>query len=177
LKREMGLSLGAAEVNLLELTAAYGAFANHGRGVWPVGVTEIKDAQGRVIYNRLASGPGAVIDETALYYMNDMLAAVMTQGTGRAAAIDRPAAGKTGTTDDSRDAWFIGYTADYVAGVWVGNDDSSPMKNVTGGGLPSRLWHDVMLEAHRGLPLRPLPGREPGFFDRLRDSLFGTTSG
>jgi len=177
LGRELGLALGADEVNLLELTAAYGAFANAGRGVWPVGVTEIRDSQGREIYKRLASGPGPVIDETALYYMNDMLSAVITSGTGRAAAIGRPAAGKTGTTDDSRDAWFIGYTADYVAGVWVGNDDSSPMKDVTGSGLPARLWHDVMREAHRGLPSRLLPGREPGFLDRLRDTLFGGTSG
>ena len=103
---------------------------------------------------------------------------VLTSGTARGQGLGRwPAAGKTGTTDDSRDAWFIGFTADYVTGVWIGNDDSSPMKNVTGGSLPARLWHNYMLEAHRGLPPRPLPGREPGFLDRLRDSLFGGSSG
>jgi penicillin-binding protein 1A len=86
-----------------------------------------------------------------------MLVAVVEQGTGRAARLDRPAAGKTGTSQDYRDAWFVGYTADYVAGVWLGNDDNSPMERVTGGGLPAELWRAVMLEAHQGLPARPLP--------------------
>jgi penicillin-binding protein 1A len=103
--------------------------------------------------------------------MNRMLQAVIEDGTGRAAKIGRPAAGKTGTSEGFRDAWFIGYSADLLAGVWLGNDDASPMKGVTGGGLPARLWRDFMIEAHGDSPPRPLiPGGTPGagnFWDRL----------
>jgi penicillin-binding protein 1A len=90
--------------------------------------------------------------------MNDMLAGVMRNGTGRAAALDRPAAGKTGTTQDFHDAWFVGYTADLVAGVWIGNDDNSPMRHVTGGTLPAHVWHNFMVAAEQGKPVLPLPG-------------------
>src|SRR6185437_2955391 len=90
--------------------------------------------------------------------MNQLLSGVVAYGTGKAAKLDRPAAGKTGTTQDSRDALFIGYTADLVCGVWFGNDDDSPMKRVTGGTLPARTWHNFMMAATRGMPVRPLPG-------------------
>ena len=83
---------------------------------------------------------------------------MLDYGTGKAARLDRPAAGKTGTTSDYRDAWFIGFTADYVGGVWLGNDNNAPMKRVTGGSLPARLWHDIMTDAHSGLPVRGLVG-------------------
>jgi penicillin-binding protein 1A len=92
--------------------------------------------------------------------MDDMLSAVVTDGSGKAAAIDRPVAGKTGTTQDYRDAWFIGFSADYVGGTWFGNDDGTPMHKITGGTLPTQLWHNVMLAAHKGLPSRPLPGSQ-----------------
>jgi penicillin-binding protein 1A len=83
---------------------------------------------------------------------------VVSQGTGRRAALpDREAAGKTGTTQAARDAWFIGFTADYVAGVWMGYDDNTPLTGVTGGGLPAEIWHEVMVRVHEGLPARPLP--------------------
>jgi penicillin-binding protein 1A len=85
-----------------------------------------------------------------------MMAEVIESGTGRAARLERPAAGKTGTSQDFRDAWFVGFTAELVAGVWLGNDDSAPMKNVTGGGLPARLWRDFMANALKGVPARPL---------------------
>ena len=160
LKREAGLALGASEVTLMELTAAFGAFANDGLGVWPYAVTEVRDGRGKVLYRRSGSGPGRKITPQALYHMNRMLSAVIAEGTGRAAGIGRPAAGKTGTSEDFRDAWFIGYTADLVAGVWVGNDDGAPMKRVTGGGLPARLWREFMIEAHRDAPPGPLPGLE-----------------
>ena len=84
-----------------------------------------------------------------------------THGLGRAADIGRPQAGKTGTSQNFRDAWFLGFTADLVAGVWMGNDNGKPMKNVTGGGLPARLWRDFMAPAHAGLSPRPLAGLEP----------------
>jgi len=91
--------------------------------------------------------------------MNDMLNSALVRGTGKRAAIpDHVAAGKTGTTQNSRDAWFVGYTAHYVTGVWIGNDDGSRMNKVTGGTLPAELWHDIMLTAHRDKPPLPLPG-------------------
>lgn len=152
------LALGAAEVTLLNLTAAYAAFANGGYGVWPYGIEEIRTRGGDVLYRRSGGGPGRVIDENLVGPMNRMLARVITDGTGRAAALDRPAAGKTGTSQDHRDAWFIGYTADYVTGVWMGNDDASPTRRAVGGGLPARLWRAVMAEASAGLDPRPLPG-------------------
>ena len=120
--------------------------------------------------------------------MNDMLSGVIGHGTGRSAALPRPAAGKTGTTQDYRDAWFIGYTADLVAGVWLGNDDNSPMNRVTGSSLPAQTWRRFMLAATRGMPVRPLPGAPrgapsvvadapprpgPGFFDNFF-GLFGS---
>ena len=89
--------------------------------------------------------------------MNDMLTGVIAHGTGKAAALPRPAAGKTGTTQDYRDAWFIGYTADLIAGVWLGNDDNTPMNKVTGGSLPAAAWRNFMLAASKGMPVKPLP--------------------
>ena len=151
------LALGAGEVRLIELTAAYGALANRGRAVWPHGIKEIRDASGRVLYRRAGSGPGNVIAPKHLDALNLMLAGVIARGTGRAARIERPAAGKTGTSQEFRDAWFIGYTAELITGVWLGNDDGSAMKRVTGGGLPARLWRDYMTAALKGLPPRPLP--------------------
>src|SRR5205085_5870103 len=93
--------------------------------------------------------------------MNDMLTAVIGHGTGKAAALPRPAAGKTGTTQEYRDAWFIGYTAELVAGVWFGNDDDTPMNKVTGGSLPAAAWRAFMLAATKGMPVRPLPSALP----------------
>ena len=95
--------------------------------------------------------------------MNDMLHAVLTTGSGRRAALPlHPAGGKTGTTQDNRDAWFVGYTAHLTAGVWTGNDDGSPMSGITGSGLPALIWRDVMQEAHRALSPVPLPGVREG---------------
>ena len=152
------LALGTSEVSLLELTAAYGTFANGGYGVWPYGIEEIHDNDGRILYRRKGSGPGRVIDAWAAGTMNRMLAETIRSGTGRNARLNRPVAGKTGTSQNFRDAWFIGYSADLVAGVWMGNDDVSPMKRVTGGGLPARAWHDFMAAAHRKTPPRDMPG-------------------
>ncbi len=161
LRPEASLALGTSEVDLLEMTAAYATFANDGNGVFAYGFSEVKDNQGAPIYRREGGGSGRVIEPHALREMDDMLTAVVAEGTGKAAAIDRPMGGKTGTTQDYRDAWFIGFTADYVGGVWFGNDDGTPMHKITGSGLPTQLWHNVMLAAHRGLPPRPLPGTEP----------------
>jgi len=161
LRPEASLALGTSEVNLLELTSGYATFANSGNGVFPYGYGEIDDPQGQQIYLRQVGGIGQVVSPHHLREMTDMLTAVVETGTGKAATIDRPIAGKTGTAQDFRDAWFIGFSADYVAGVWMGNDDHSSMKKITGGSLPAQLWHNVMLAAHKGLPVRPLPGMSP----------------
>ena len=155
------LALGVNEVSLLDLTQAYGPFANGGAGVWAYGIEEIRDGAGKLLYRRRGSGPGRVVSAPHVAAMNGMLARVISDGTGRAADINRPQAGKTGTSQHFRDAWFVGFTADLVTGVWMGNDDARPMKNVTGGGPPARLWRDFMAAAHRGLSPRALPGAEP----------------
>ena len=157
LRPHPSIALGASEVSLLEMTAAYAVFANGGTGVWPYGIREIRDRGGQVLYRRKGTGPGRVIKSARASEMNDLLGSVMAWGTGKAARIGRPAAGKTGTSQDFRDAWFIGYTPDLVTGVWMGNDDGTPMNEVTGGGLPARLWRSFMLEAHKGVPAKFLP--------------------
>jgi penicillin-binding protein 1A len=154
---EMSLALGTNEVNLLELVSAFAPFANGGAGVWPYGIIEIRDNAGKVIFHRTGSGAGQVMSPELAGVMNEMLSGVIGHGTGRAAALPRPAAGKTGTTQEYRDAWFIGYTADLVAGVWLGNDDNSPTNKVTGGSLPAQTWRRFMLAATRTMPVRALP--------------------
>lgn len=152
------LALGTAGVSLMEMTGAYAALANEGEGVWPHGIREIHSGGGELLYRRAGSGPGQVIAPGNVARLHDMLGAVIALGTGKAAQIGRPAAGKTGTSQDFRDAWFIGYSAELVTGVWFGNDDNTPMAKVTGGGLPARLWREFMLAAHQGLAPRQLPG-------------------
>jgi penicillin-binding protein 1A len=152
------LALGTSEVPLIEMTAAFASFANGGWGVFPYGYPGIDDSQGAALYRRQGGGTGRVIAAEPLRQMTDMMVAVVEEGTGKGANFGRPAAGKTGTTQDYRDAWFIGFTADYVAGVWLGNDDGTPLNRITGGSLPTQLWHNVMLAAHQGLPARPLAG-------------------
>jgi penicillin-binding protein 1A len=158
---DLSLALGTGEVTLENLTGAYAAFANGGVAVAPHAVVTVADRFGAVLYEAPRPASRPVIMPWHLADMNRMLGAVVTWGTGTAARLDRPAAGKTGTSQDFRDAWFIGFSADYVAGVWVGNDDNAPMKRVTGGGLPARLWADIMGDAHRDLVARALPG-QPG---------------
>ena len=103
-----------------------------------------------------------------------MLAGAIRVGTGRNARIGRPAAGKTGTSQDYRDAWFLGYTNQLAAGVWLGNDNGAPMKRVTGGGAPARLWRDFMKAAHKGLPARPLSYGSQAGSGRISGALSGT---
>jgi penicillin-binding protein 1A len=152
------IALGSSGVSLLELTGAYATFANRGYGVWPRGIEQIRDRSGAVLYQREGSGPGQVVEPGPLHDMLDVMSSVVHSGTGRAAAkVGRPAAGKTGTGQDLRDAWFVGFTAELVTGVWMGNDDNSPMTKVTGGGLPTQLWRNFMVRALEGAPARPLP--------------------
>jgi penicillin-binding protein 1A len=157
LVRDPSIALGSGAVNLLELVSAYAPFANGGFGVSPHGIAEIRDRDGGVLYRNNGTGPGRVVAPEFVGEINEMLAGVVARGTGTAAALPRPAAGKTGTTQDYRDAWFVGYTADLVAGVWLGNDDDKPTNGVTGGSLPAFAWRRFMLAATRGQPARPLP--------------------
>ncbi len=175
LRRDLSTALGASEVTLLELTGAFAAFASGGIDAWPHGIVEIRAGDRTVLYRRSGSAAGRVIRPEHSATMTEMLTKVVAEGTGRSALIDRPVAGKTGTSQDFRDAWFVGYTADLVTGVWLGNDDDSPMKSVSGGGLPAKLWRNFMLAAHRGLPVRPLRGAVPLMFDRPAASASGAT--
>ncbi|MGZ5916961.1 MAG: transglycosylase domain-containing protein [Methyloceanibacter sp.] len=159
LKDNPSLALGTSEVTLLELTGAYVPFANGGRGVAPHIIAQVRNGDGKVIYARKSPGLGQVVALPYVGAMNDMMNATVVYGTGKQAGLpDHVAGGKTGTSQASRDAWFVGYTAQYVGGVWVGNDDGSGMRNVTGGSIPARVWHDIMVYAHQGKPPLPLPG-------------------
>jgi penicillin-binding protein 1A len=150
------LPLGTEEVKLIDLTSGYAAVANGGYLAPAYSVVEISTLEGEVLYRRRPTPPRAVLTYPVAKDMSDMMASVVRWGSGKNAALDRPAAGKSGTSQDNRDAVFAGFTSDMVTAVWVGNDDGSPMKNVTGGGLPARIWHDFMTEASASLPSRPL---------------------
>jgi len=146
------LSLGAGEVTLLELTAAYAVFANGGNAVTPHGIVEVR-VGGDVSFRRRDRATGRVVAPEHVAAMDQMLRAVVEWGTGRAASFGRRAAGKTGTSQDSRDAWFIGYTDKLVTGVWIGTDSGNPLARVdrpalTGGGLPAEIWREFMRAAH-----------------------------
>lgn len=158
LRPDATLALGSSETSPLELAGAYAALANGGLYTQPFGIVEVSQTNGPVLWRFDAMEPRRVISPQALSGMHEMLSEVIASGTGRAAALSggRPAAGKTGTSQNYRDAWFAGFTADRVAVVWLGNDDAKPMKKVTGSGLPARLWREVMEAAHAGLPARPL---------------------
>ncbi|WP_431855689.1 transglycosylase domain-containing protein [Azospirillum sp.] len=160
LGRDLSLALGTSEVTLLELTRAYAGLANRGVPVMPYAITEIADRQGNVLYRRQGGGADPVADPAQVGQLVRMMTGVVEYGTGKSARLDRPVAGKTGTTQDYHDAWFMGFTADLVAGVWLGNDNNAEMKRVTGGSLPAKLWHAFMADAHAGLPPRPLPGMD-----------------
>ena len=153
------LALGASESTLLEMTGAYAGILNGGSSVTPYGMVELR-LQGEDT-PMIGAGGGIgerVISERAARELTYMMSQVLESGTGGRARLDgRPAAGKTGTTSAARDAWFIGFTADYVAGVWMGYDDNRPLSGVTGGGLPAEIWHEVMVRVNDGLPVTDLP--------------------
>ena len=157
------IALGTSEVSLIELVGAYAPFANGGLGVSPHVVTRIRTNEGKVLYTRPADGLGQVIEPRSVAMMNTMMQETLISGTARKAEIPGwTAAGKTGTSQDYRDAWFIGYTANLVTGVWLGNDDNSPTKKATGGGLPVEVWTRFMRTAHQGVPVASLPKSQPG---------------
>jgi penicillin-binding protein 1A len=164
------IALGTSEVTPLELVTAYATFANGGIGVDPHVIASVKSANGQLLYRQGVESHGRVIDQTAHAMMIDMMRETLLTGTARKAEIPNwDAAGKTGTTQDYRDAWFVGYTATLVTGVWFGNDDDSPMKKVTGSGLPAEVWNRFMRAALAGSTPAPLPAvpweHTPGVLD------------
>lgn len=144
------VALGVSETTLIEMTGAYATFANLGNGVWPRGIERITARDGSVLYERLGAGPGEVASGQAVRKMLDVMQATVDWGTAKKAKLDRPVYGKTGTSQSFRDAWFVGLSRDLVTGVWVGNDDNTPMDKVTGGSLPVAIWHDFMAAALAG---------------------------
>ena len=158
LRGDASLALGTSEVSLLDLTGAYAAFANGGYVNEPYVIRRIRTDSGKVLFQRFDARSDPAIPLASVAAMNDMLRAAIEHGTGQRAAIPGHAvAGKTGTSQDFRDAWFVGYTAHLTAGVWVGNDDGKRMERVSGGTLPAEIWHEVMRAAHTGRGPLPLP--------------------
>ena len=159
---EPAMALGAVEVSPIEMATAYDAFANGGRRVDAYGISRIRTPQGRVIYQRQSGQSGQAINNPSLYYMNQMLRGVVTSGSGRSAAISgRDLAGKTGTTSDYKDAWFVGYTGGFVTAVWVGKDDNTAMRGVTGGSSPAAIWKGFMEAALPRLDAPAIPNGPP----------------
>ena len=153
------IALGASAVTPLEMASAYAAFANGGTGVQPHVISKVRTANGKLLYARRNANFGRVIEPQYVSMMNEMMQETLLTGTARKAELPGwQAAGKTGTSQDWRDAWFIGYTSYLVAAVWLGNDDDSPTKKVSGGNLPVEIWSRFMKAAHEGAPVAALPG-------------------
>lgn len=194
------LALGTSGVTALELTGAYVPFANGGVAAQPFGILSIRTKSGKILYQRKRPDNGTVMSANDAMQMTRLMMATTATGTGKAGRLEgRDTAGKTGTTQDFRDAWFVGFTADLVCGVWIGNDNNAPMVKATGGGLPARIFRDFMTEAEQGLPARPLTGEalvasvdpsltpvvaqpeeqdksdQPDAFQRILNGLFGGT--
>ncbi len=153
------LALGASETTLIEMTSAYAGILNGGRSVEPYGITGLKlRGDDEDLFAQEGGMGERVISENAARQLTYMMNQVIERGTGRRARLKGwQAAGKTGTTQAARDAWFIGFTADYVTGVWMGYDDNTPLKGVTGGGLPADIWRETMQRVEAGKEPRPLP--------------------
>ncbi|MBT1158099.1 penicillin-binding protein [Aminobacter anthyllidis] len=158
LQPNVSISLGTSEVTPLELTAAYVPFANGGYRPEVHIIRRVTTTEGKVLYENTAGGGPRVISPEVVGMMNAMMTGAVEEGTAKKAAFAWPAAGKTGTSQNSRDAWFVGFTANLTTGVWFGNDDGKPMKKVTGGALPALAWHEFMVAAHEGVPMAALPG-------------------
>jgi penicillin-binding protein 1A len=160
LKANASLALGTSEVTLLELTSAYVPFATGGWSPDPYLIRRVTTLDGKVIFEANPDRPRMMSADMA-GMMNSMMAKTVQRGTATAAKFAHPAAGKTGTSQNSRDAWFVGYTSHLITGVWFGNDDGTPMNKVTGGSLPAKAWRSFMVAAHEDKPVTDLPGYMP----------------
>jgi penicillin-binding protein 1A len=154
------LALGAASVSVLDMTSSYAVFANHGRKTTAYGITRVQTLRGELLFEYDAEAPKEqVLSERTVTYLNQMMRAVVEGGTGRRAQIEGvPAVGKTGTTSSYRDAWFCGFSGNYVAAVWFGNDDYEATRNLTGGLLPTIAWQKFMAYAHTNIEIKPVFG-------------------
>ena len=153
------LALGTSEVSLIELTCAYAPFANGGNATMPYVVARVRTRAGKILFTHAPQKLGRIIEPRHIAMMNAMMRETLVSGTAQRAQLPGwAAAGKTGTSQDFRDAWFVGYTGHLVTGVWLGNDDSSPTKKATGGALPVDIWSRFMKVAHQGVPVASLPG-------------------
>jgi penicillin-binding protein 1A len=185
LQPNASIALGTSEVTPLELVSAYAPFANGGFSAQPYIISRVKSAGGKTLYSRKAPAPARVVDPQYVGMMNDMMQETLLTGTARKAELPGwPAAGKTGTSQDFRDAWFIGYTSRLVTGVWLGNDDSSATKKASGGNLPVEIWSRYMSIAHKGVAVAALPStgwRSEGGLDEVvakpLDDLIGLFTG
>jgi penicillin-binding protein 1A len=158
------LPIGAGEVNVLEHTVAFATFPNQGKAVAPHAILEVRTATGELVwrFDRDGKKPVQVIPPQVANDMNMMLNSAAEQGTGRRAMLDGiRIAGKTGTTNGHRDAWFVAFTGNFVMGIWFGNDDYQPMQRMTGGSLPAMTWQTVMNYAHQGIEVKNIPGVAP----------------
>jgi penicillin-binding protein 1A len=158
------LPIGAAEVNVLDHTVAFATFPNLGKAVTPHAILDVRNSSGEVIWrwDRDGKKPEQVLSPQVASDMNMMLNKAAEEGTGRRAMLPgMHIAGKTGTTNAYRDAWFVGYTGNFVAGIWVGNDDYGSTNRMTGGSLPAMTWQRVMAYAHQGIELKSIPGAPP----------------
>lgn len=158
--KDLTIVLGSGEATLLELSAAYATIANHGFGVWPYGIVEVRNGQGELLYKRKSQGAGRILQPQTVRDGLKLMEAAFAYGTGKNANIGRPCAGKTGTSQKYRDAWAVGFTPDLVTGIWMGNDDNKSMKKVTGGRLPAKIWKLFMAKAHEGYPVHYFPDGE-----------------
>jgi penicillin-binding protein 1A len=160
----VSLPIGADDVNVMEMAGAYSVFANGGKRVTPYAAVEIYNSHGDLIYSHDRDAPPLqqVFDRSKIIDMVTMMRNVVQAGTGQAAKLDGiDVCGKTGTTNGFKDAWFNGYSGNFVGTVWFGNDDDTSTNNMTGGSLPARTWHQIMAYAHQGVELKPLPGAPP----------------
>jgi penicillin-binding protein 1A len=155
------MPIGSDEVTVLEHAVAYATFPNRGKAVTPHSVLEVRTGGGDLVWrwDRDGPKPRQAIPASVAADMAGMMSHVVSEGTARRAALDGiPTAGKTGTTNAYRDAWFVGYTGNFTCAVWYGNDDYSPTNRMTGGALPAQTWHDIMVAAHQGVEVKELPG-------------------
>jgi penicillin-binding protein 1A len=179
IQTDPSMALGAVEVTPIEMAQAYAAFSNGGYLTHAYGIERIRTASGKVLYDHnLSPGPRiSVVPQPALSEMTEMMRQVLVSGTGTRAAVSGfDLAGKTGTTSDFRDAWFIGFTGGFTTAVWTGRDDDSPMRGVTGGSAPAEIWHDFMAASLPRLNVQPIPGGPapaPPVQDAIGDILSG----
>ena len=141
------------------MTGAYAGILNGGVSVTPYGLVDIRiRGDDDPLFDGIGGSGKRAVSQATANHLIEMMNRVVTEGTGmRASLPDRPVAGKTGTTQGARDAWFIGFSADYVTGVWMGYDDNTPLTGVTGSGLPAEIWREAMQRIHKGTAPRPLP--------------------